>query len=238
MTPVAIKRLSIAVNVCEQVLREVERTSTWSVAHVHMNPLATSLLHKHEKMAEIYVITRGHGLLRFGDADHLVGAGSVVHIPTGVPHMLTNLGCGSLEHLVFALPPFDPEDVHMVADDGLTRAIHFLPLPPVQDCFDGAKIVPYSFAQHDLSIACGWVANDPTRLKQPHYHKNTTEWIYVVEGKGSIEVDGQEIPTCQWDWLRMEPGTEHAIRNHASEDLVVVCICSPMFSMTDVHYRC
>ncbi len=56
-----VKTLPVAANVCGQVLREVEKQPAWSMAHVVMNPLASSLWHQHEKTAEIYVILRDYG---------------------------------------------------------------------------------------------------------------------------------------------------------------------------------
>jgi|SRR3989344_344124 len=66
MTKINIRDLPTAVNICEQVLREVEKQPQWSMAHVVMNPLAASLLHDHETTTEIYVITKGYGELCLG----------------------------------------------------------------------------------------------------------------------------------------------------------------------------
>jgi mannose-6-phosphate isomerase-like protein (cupin superfamily) len=242
MTQLNVKNLPIAVNVCEQVLREVERQPKWSMAHVITNPMATSLLHNHQRMTEIYVITKGYGELGFGVPEtdgcyHQVTAGSAYEIPVGVPHMLRNKSSGHLEHLVFALPPFDPADVNLLDGKRLAEDVRPLSLPEVQECFDGAKILSYAFPRLDLSIAFGWVINDPARRKQPHYHKKITEFVFVVEGKGFIEINRVRQPIQSGDWIRIDPETEHALINESPEDMVVVCTCSPAFEMEDVHYR-
>lgn len=241
MSKINVKDLPIAVNVCEQVLREVEKEPNWSMAHVIMNPMATSLLHEHHRMTEIYVVTKGYGELGIGipgpdGCYHQVTAGSVYEIPVGVPHMLRNKSSGHLEHLVFALPPFDPTDVHLLGEKRLAEDVRPLSLPAVQECFDGAKIIPYAFPHLDLSIVFGWVINDPARRKKPHYHKKTTEFIYVVEGEGFIEFDRIRRLAKPGDWIMIEPGSEHALINESPEDMVVVCICSPAFEMEDVYY--
>lgn len=242
MIKLSVKDLPIAVNVCEQVLREVEKQPKWSMAHVIMNPMAASLLHNHQRMTEIYVITKGYGELGVGIPEpdgcyHQVVAGSAYEIPVGVPHMLRNKSSGHLEHLVFALPPFDPADVHLLGEKRLADDVRPLSLPEVQECFDGAKILSYAFPHLDLSIAFGWVINDPARRKQPHYHKKITEFVFVVEGKGFIEIDRVRQPIQPGDWIRIDPETEHALINESPEDMVVVCTCSPEFQMEDVHYR-
>jgi mannose-6-phosphate isomerase-like protein (cupin superfamily) len=242
MTRIKVKDLPIAVNVCEQVLREVEKQPTWSMAHVIMNPLAASLLHNHRGMTEIYVITKGYGELGMGtpapDGSYRqVVAGSVHEVPANVAHMLRNKSSGHLEHLVFALPPFAPADVQLLKEKQLAEKVQALSLPEVQDCFDGAKILSYAFPHLDLSIAFGWVTGDPARRKKPHHHQKIVERIYVVEGKGAIEIDRARQPIGPGDWLTIDPGTEHALINESPEDLIVVCVCSPAFQMEDVHYR-
>ena len=242
MTQLNVKDLPIAVNVCEQVLREVETQPTWSMAHVIMNPMAASLLHNHQRMTEIYVITKGYGELGLGTPERngsyrQVAAGSAYEIPIDVPHMLRNKSSGHLEHLVFALPPFDPADVHLLGEKHLAEEVRPLSLPEVQECFDGAKILSYAFPHLDLSIAFGWVINDPARRKQPHYHKKITEFVFVVEGKGFIEINQVRQPIQSGDWICINPETEHALINESPEDMVVVCTCSPAFQMEDVHYR-
>ncbi|MBU1180301.1 cupin domain-containing protein [Patescibacteria group bacterium] len=239
MARLNVKNLPVATNVCEQVLREVEKQPEWSMAHVVMNPMAESLLHHHERMREIYVITRGCGeLVRGLTAYKNLVAGSACSIPSGMDHMLRNQTAGHLEHLVFALPPFDPNDVCLEKAEELAgnfpRQFY---LPEVQDCFDGAKILAYNFSELALSITFGWVTGDPAKRKEPHYHKNITEFVYVVEGAGFIELDRVRQPIQPGDWIRINPGTEHALINKSAEGLVVVCACSPAFRMEDVHYK-
>lgn len=241
MKKIIVKDLPIAVNICEQVLREVERQPAWSMAHVLMNPMAASLLHNHTRMTEIYVITKGYGELGLDipapDGSYRqVTAGSVFEIPAGISHMLRNKSSGHLEHLVFALPPFNPNDVLLIKEKCLDERVRALSLPEVQDCFDGAKILPYSFPHLDLSIAFGWVINDPARRKKPHYHNDAREFVYVVDGKGFIEINRVREPLQSGDWIHIDLETEHAFINESNEDLVVVCVCSPAFQMEDVHY--
>jgi len=237
MDKVNVYELPLAFNICDQLLREVDRTPSWSMAHVLMNPKAWSLLHEHHKMKEAYIITHGTGHLVCGDDIFVVQAGDLIWIPEYTRHKLTNTSVGRLEHLVIAAPPFDPADIHL---DESWQDPDVVPQPkvqpPIDDCFDGAKIIAYEL-DDVASVAFGWVTADPTRRKPAHYHKETTEWIFVVEGQGAIEVDGASHPITRGDWIRIDPGEEHAFRNENDESLVVVCICTPCFSMSDVHYH-
>ncbi len=237
-TKVNVPSLPLAANVCDQLLREVSRNDLWSMAHVVMNPGAFSLLHKHHKMAEVYAITRGFGELVVGRYSYEVRAGSVVQIPPNTPHQFFNTGATSLEHLVLATPPFDPTDVIVAEVQGVRHSISMrAALPQVVECFDGAKIIPYDLPWFDLSFAFGWVINDPARHKKPHYHERITELIFVVEGKGTVEIGDETVSVEAGDWVEVSPGLDHAIRNKDNEYMVALCICSPRFDMADVHYR-
>ena len=237
MRKLNIKDIPLAINICDQMLREVDKNSEWSTAHVLMNPSAWSLLHKHLKMHEVYIITQGQGDLIVGNNALRVQAGNAVLISPRQQHKLSNTGVVSLEHLVLAIPPFDPTDVLLV-DEQYEPFSGFAPynLPPIQECFDGAKIIPYTFPEINTSIAFGWVINDPKRHKAAHYHKITREWAFIVEGNGFVEINGNNVPIAKGDWIQIEPEEFHAFRNNNDQYMVVVCICTPVFTMNDVYY--
>ena len=111
-----IKDLPAVDNVCNQILKAVEKQPNWSMAHVIMNPLESSFLHKHDDITEIYVITKGYGELVVGRESYQVAAGSVFEIFPEITHMLKNKSAGHLEHLVFAFPPFNPRDIRLLND--------------------------------------------------------------------------------------------------------------------------
>ena len=196
MKRINVRDLPIAENVCEQVLREVEKQPAWSLAHVTMNPLAAPLLHRHQRLGEIYVVTKGYGELgtllpQSAGSWRPVAPGSVCGIPAGVAHQLRNKSLSHLEHLVISWPPFDPADVQVLTGQSLAEAVQPFWLPTPEDCFDGAKIVSYKPDPFDLSVAFGSVLNNPVRHKRPHYHEKTTEFVYVVSGRGFIWIEGK-----------------------------------------------
>lgn len=233
-----IPGLPVAANVCQQELREVERQSAWSMAHVIMAPGATSLLHMHERMTEIYAIVRGYGYLTVGNLQYLVNPGAVVRIPPTVPHKLAAYEEASLEHLVFAFPPFDAADVHMVEDKAeYGRIQSALPSPMREASIEGGDVLAHCFADLDLSIAQGLVYNGSRAQKRPHYHKKLTEWIHVISGKGAVEVEGYPHGVRQGDWMQVDPGEAHILRTEEGAPMQVMCICHPRFDLSDVHYR-
>lgn len=237
MNKTNVYELPLAFNICDQLLREIDQSPMWSMAHVLMNPKTWSLPHEHQRMDEAYIITRGTGHLVRDNNIFIVQAGDVLWIPRSTRHKLTNTSAASLEHLVLAVPPFNPADVSVDESRQDPKAVpqQFVQ-PPVNDCFDGAKIIAYEFG-NIVSIAFGWVAADPARRKPAHYHEKTTEWIYVIEGEGAIEINDLLYPIVCGDWIRVSPGEEHALRNDKNQHMVVVCVSTPCFTADDVHYR-
>ncbi len=64
--------------------------------------------HSHSSQWELFVITRGHGTVRFGGMQREIDAGEAVMHPPGEAHQLTNTGDTALEYFLIAdNPPVD-----------------------------------------------------------------------------------------------------------------------------------
>ncbi len=46
----------------------------------------------------------------------------------------------------------------------------------------------------------------------PHYHKRATELYYVLEGEGTVELDGVEHPVAKGSLLHIPPAVVHSAR--------------------------
>lgn len=103
-------------NVCRQALKELWRDGAASLAHVTMQPGAASLLHRHSRLTEVYLILEGSGELLVDDRRYVVSKDSVVVIPPGAAHKLINSPDGALTHYVICTPPFDPVDVSLLEE--------------------------------------------------------------------------------------------------------------------------
>ena len=47
---------------------------------------------------------------------------------------------------------------------------------------------------------------------QPHYHKRSTELYYVVDGEGTVILDGAEEPVRKGSMVHIPPGVVHAAK--------------------------
>jgi len=116
MKKIIVKELPLIPNICRQDLREVYKNKDASLAHVIMPKDNVSLLHNHTTFTEWYYILRGVGIMEAGDGTFEVSGGQVIILSPGEKHKITNTGEGTLEHLVFSTPPFNPNDVHILEE--------------------------------------------------------------------------------------------------------------------------
>src|SRR3989344_3092228 len=102
-------------NICNQILREVIKLESVSLAHVLMYPKNVSLLHNHYFTNEKYFILSGRGILYLNNQAYNVKKGAYVSIDVRVPHKLKNISeSEDLEHLVISTPSFDPRDIKLI----------------------------------------------------------------------------------------------------------------------------
>jgi mannose-6-phosphate isomerase-like protein (cupin superfamily) len=45
-----------------------------------------------------------------------------------------------------------------------------------------------------------------------HYHKRSTELYYVLDGSGSVIIDGEERPVARGSLVHIPPGVVHGAR--------------------------
>ena len=81
-----------------------------SVARATVKPGVTTVAHHLEGIEEIYLITRGQGLVKVGDlAPMKVEEGDVIIIPEGSSQKISNIGREDLVFTCICTPRFSPE---------------------------------------------------------------------------------------------------------------------------------
>lgn len=85
-----------------------------------------------------------------------------------------------------------------------------------------------AFAQSDNSVASVHRV-DIQKDAQTHYHKKMTEIYIVLEGEGSIELDGQLFPVKPMTSILIKPGCRH----RAIGNLKIINVAIPAFDPAD-----
>ena len=68
-----------------------------------------------------------------------------------------------------------------------------------------------------------------------HYHAESEEIYYVVEGSGEMELDGERRPVAVGDAVLIPPGARHQIRADA-DGLRFLCCCAPAYRHEDTFF--
>ena len=68
-----------------------------------------------------------------------------------------------------------------------------------------------------------------------HHHERIEEVYCILRGTGVMHVDGQSQPVGPGDTVIILPGTRHLLRNTGADDLQMIVVCSPPFSVEDSH---
>lgn len=67
------------------------------------------------------------------------------------------------------------------------------------------------------------VAGGQQEARQPHFHEDFEECIYLLSGKGISTVDGVDHPLEAGDTILIAPGERHMTRNNGQEPLTLLC---------------
>jgi mannose-6-phosphate isomerase-like protein (cupin superfamily) len=189
------------------------------------------------KMAEIYFILEGEGKLYHGMEALNVGKGAHLTLNPFTPHKLRNTGPGRLEHLVLAIPPFDPADVFLLENPNLEPGpeTYERKEPPIT-ALDGATIYELLSKEERLRLGIGLAIGSlpPGRKAIPHYHETSDEIYYIMSGKGRAKIDPIEIKIRKGYVVCIPKTFVHSLENTSdSEELEVLCISSPAYTDED-----
>ena len=67
-----------------------------------------------------------------------------------------------------------------------------------------------------------------------HYHKLSEEFYFILEGQGTMEIDGEQLPVGPGDAILIPAGTWHQIT--AAQTLRFLCCCTPPYSHEDTYF--
>jgi mannose-6-phosphate isomerase-like protein (cupin superfamily) len=74
-------------------------------------------LHRHDAHDLLVFVIEGHGHMRIGDEQRAIGERSVVYVPRGAPHAMSNTSARPLIGYAVFTPAFDGQDRMLVETD-------------------------------------------------------------------------------------------------------------------------
>jgi len=77
---------------------------------------------------------------------------------------------------------------------------------------------------------------EPGQATERHYHGETEEIYFVLEGEAEMEVDGERSAIRSGDAVPIAPGAWHQIRNAGEGPLRILCCCAPPYRHEDTFF--
>jgi mannose-6-phosphate isomerase-like protein (cupin superfamily) len=76
---------------------------------------------------------------------------------------------------------------------------------------------------------------EPGQRTERHYHAESEELYYLVEGTGEMEIDGERSQVGPGDAILVPPGAWHQITAGDAE-LRFLCCCAPGYQHADTFF--
>lgn len=77
----------------------------------------------------------------------------------------------------------------------------------------------------------------PGGATQRHYHRISEEFYYILEGRGSMEINGEARDVGPGDAILIPAGAWHQIRSQKEGDsLRFLCCCAPPYAHDDTYF--
>lgn len=73
----------------------------------------------------------------------------------------------------------------------------------------------------------------PGQSTQPHYHPQTEEIYYILQGRGRMRINQECRDVGPGDAIAIPPGVAHQITNTGEATLLFLCCCAPGYEHTD-----
>lgn len=68
-----------------------------------------------------------------------------------------------------------------------------------------------------------------------HYHIETEELYYILEGAGEMTIDNETCAVAAGDCIFIPRLSSHTLRNTGAEMMRLILVCGPAYSLSDHH---
>jgi mannose-6-phosphate isomerase-like protein (cupin superfamily) len=77
---------------------------------------------------------------------------------------------------------------------------------------------------------------EPGGATTRHYHRASEELYYLLDGTGTMEIDGETRDVHPGDAILIPPGAWHQLRASAGGEVRILCCCAPPYSDDDTFF--
>ena len=77
----------------------------------------------------------------------------------------------------------------------------------------------------------------PGQATERHYHRESEELYYLLEGSGEMEIDGERASVGPGDAILIAPGAWHQIRADDGAALRFLCCCAPPYRHVETYFK-
>ena len=84
-------------------------------------------------------------------------------------------------------------------------------------------------------MGVAWVEVDIGATSPAHWHEQTEEVYSVIEGQGTMYLDGEVFAVTRGDVISIRRGVVHAIKNPGPEPLRLIVATAPGYDEADDH---
>jgi mannose-6-phosphate isomerase-like protein (cupin superfamily) len=208
-------------------------------------------LHLHERTTEVVYLISGKGTM-YGAAGRRkgipLGPGDAVFVPPGTPHAFVAARGAEPAVLLQLYTPAGPEqrfrgvagaDIRPVSEPGpragrrsgqpvpVVRRGAEVPALPLPGGKGKVQILLDATSGGDGSASLG-VLRAPADFSVPaHRHPGSSEYLYILQGSGTMTVDGEVYPVTPGLALQVPGNVEHSFRSSGDEPLVAIQVYTP-----------
>jgi mannose-6-phosphate isomerase-like protein (cupin superfamily) len=76
----------------------------------------------------------------------------------------------------------------------------------------------------------------PAGSTERHYHRETEEIYFVLEGAAELEVDGERSRVAAGDAVLIPPGAWHQLVADSESAVRILCCCAPAYRHEDTFF--
>jgi mannose-6-phosphate isomerase-like protein (cupin superfamily) len=94
---------------------------------------------------------------------------------------------------------------------------------------------PSSSPARGFSVAEALV--EPGQSTEAHFHDNSQEVYYFLEGSGSMLLGEESTIVTAGDAVLIEQGILHSVKNTSTGAMRILCICCPSYAHEDTKLK-